>query len=299
MTNGQNAARGKHLDDLATAVKRFTLQEILNVTEAVTAELENISIGGGTSSGGGSSSTEMILPTVPATVDGGYWCEVTDNKPMIYVRQGNYVYGFNYDITKFVGSVDDKLVAYLPFDQSTTLDLCGNEWTAYGTPTIQDGALYLNGSSYLVNSNIADDIGAGKWTIDFWATAASTHFGGIFGTFNSLRSGDTNKWGCVNYNNGNPQLNLCSNDHTISLGLSPNTRHHYALTYDGTDVRLFVDGVLGKTLTLPIQLSGDFVIGARPEKESRFTGTIDHFRVFYGVALWTENFTPPTAADYV
>ena len=54
MTNGQNIARSRHLEELAQAAKRYTLLEILDVTEAVAAELENYSdFTGATSLSGG------------------------------------------------------------------------------------------------------------------------------------------------------------------------------------------------------------------------------------------------------
>lgn len=50
MTNGQNVVRSRHLEELANAAKRYTLQEIFDLTEAVAAELE--SIGGSSITGG-------------------------------------------------------------------------------------------------------------------------------------------------------------------------------------------------------------------------------------------------------
>ena len=42
-----------------------------------------------------------------------------------------------------------NLKIYLPFNNSPTEDLCNNDWTVSGSPTVSDGTLYLNGSSYL------------------------------------------------------------------------------------------------------------------------------------------------------
>lgn len=42
MTNGTHAAQSKHLDSLAAAAKRYVLSEILDVTNAVSAELNSI-----------------------------------------------------------------------------------------------------------------------------------------------------------------------------------------------------------------------------------------------------------------
>lgn len=42
ITNGNDTARSKHLDALAAAAKRYVLEEILDVSEAVAAEISNI-----------------------------------------------------------------------------------------------------------------------------------------------------------------------------------------------------------------------------------------------------------------
>ena len=42
MTNGNDSARAKHLESLASGAKRYVLNEVLEVSEAVAAELANI-----------------------------------------------------------------------------------------------------------------------------------------------------------------------------------------------------------------------------------------------------------------
>ena len=103
MNNGQHLARARHLEDVANGAKRYILAEILDMTNAVTTELENISGGanyddftGATSITGGASglvpapsigdedkflrgdgtwatvsSDEYSLPTANATQKGG------------------------------------------------------------------------------------------------------------------------------------------------------------------------------------------------------------------------------------
>ena len=67
MNNGQNVARAKHLEDVANSVKRYTLREILDVTNAVVAELEAVTVTftGATSIAGGMSG----LVPAPSTGD--------------------------------------------------------------------------------------------------------------------------------------------------------------------------------------------------------------------------------------
>ncbi|MBR1646037.1 MAG: hypothetical protein IJ685_04575 [Selenomonadaceae bacterium] len=55
MDNGQNLARARHLEDVANGAKRYVLAEILDVTNAVAAELQTITVDftGATSIAGG------------------------------------------------------------------------------------------------------------------------------------------------------------------------------------------------------------------------------------------------------
>jgi len=311
-SNGQHIARSRHLEELANAAKRYTFREILDVTEAVAAELENISISGG----GESSSTELILPTVPSTVDGGFWYELTDNVPMLWLRQGNYQYRFNYDMLKFVGDTSNALVAYLTFDNSATAYAGGNEWTAVGSPyiaqinAIRDNALQLNGSSYL-QCVTPLTFGERDLTFDCYACIDSStpNFSALFYANDGVTS--NNRVGEFHFGNNGQVINLGLGDaagtysqDTIGVTNMTNTLHHFALTYThaNTTIRVFVDGncLYTKTNFAIPRMARMCYIGSNKHGlgQFRMKVTIDQLRFFDGVALWTENFTPPTAADY-
>lgn len=332
MTNGQHVARSRHLEELARAAKLYTLREILDVTEAVAAELGGLSspnyddftgataIAGGLSGlvpaphagdeskflrGDGTwatvesgSSGGTVLGTVPSTIDGGVWYSLSP--PALNFRKGNYVHKFSCDRLEFVGNATDgQLVAYLPFD-SNLADKFDNIWNWYSDdPPNVAGALYLGGDC-LINNGLSADIGSLPWTVDFWATVKGGY--GIFGTFNALygTSGTgTNYWVGLMWNGGQIAFHTYGGDPAGTISVENNTRHHYAMTYDGTNVRIFIDGVLSLTREHQITLGGDFVIGSTANHNEYISGTIDHFRIFKGVALWTENFTPPTESDYL
>ena len=238
-----------------------------------------------------------VIGTASVSNDGGVWYEVdTNNVPTLNLHAGSFNYSFNYDSVTYKGD-NSNLAAYLPLNVSPTTDACGNVWTATGTPTIVDGKLYLNGSSWLTNTTIADSIGSLPWTLDFWATQQSTN-----GSACGIEFKDENS---SNYILG---IDRDASADTLTLVVPNkfrafsqgqyelNVRHHVALTYDGSNIRLFVDGLLAVERALQITLYGNLTVG---NSTFRMTGTIDHFRVFKGQALWTENFTPPTAADYL
>lgn len=71
MTNDQNIVRGRHLDSLAADAKRFTLEQNLALNQAIQAELADAGISGNT-----------VLDTVPATVDGWFWLDVSGTPPV-------------------------------------------------------------------------------------------------------------------------------------------------------------------------------------------------------------------------
>ena len=80
---------------------------------------------------------------------------------------------------------------------------------------------------------------------------------------------------------------------------------HYALVYkhDRRRVYGFLNGICFlsfPTDTCATARTHNYVgIGKGHPSNAKFTGAISEFRIHDGVALWTENFTPPTAADYL
>jgi hypothetical protein len=79
-----------------------------------------------------------------------------------------------------------------------------------------------------------------------------------------------------------------------------NAWHHFALTRQGTARRLFLDGVLDATGTTSGSLSSSVSrIGGclyNGEILGGFHGYLDEIRITKGLARYTANFTPPTAA---
>lgn len=69
MTNGQNITRAQHLESVANAAKRYTLREILDVTEAIAAEF--VPFAGATSVSGGSSG---IIPAPSSGDENKFLC---------------------------------------------------------------------------------------------------------------------------------------------------------------------------------------------------------------------------------
>lgn len=189
------------------------------------------------------------------------------------------------------------LIVYLPFDSSPTEDLCGNSWTAYGNPTIADGALNLDGSSRLAMSD-GVALGGQDFTIDCWIFyTGSGMFRRVFELSNAV--------GLVGVDiSSATSIRVCwqGTENNFTAASLTNKLNHIALIYrheTGT-VTLYVNGTaVGSRVKAMARMPVEkFYIGEHTGGSYRFAGSIDEFRVYDGVALHTDNFTPPTAEEY-
>lgn len=190
-----------------------------------------------------------------------------------------------------------NLVAYLPFNESVTQDLLGNAWTAYGTPTIENGAVHLPSGAYLTANNIID-LNSDKWTFSCRCYCVSRSGDeGFFG----LGEG-ANRRGIIAGNDGIYVANPGGGSwqaRTSTLFFSGlNQWVHLEVDKDGTSLKFFCDGVLVWQTTINgLDDNGVFIIGGN---SYGYTNDL-YFKdvIFYdGVALHTTDFTPPTADDY-
>lgn len=247
-------------------------------------------------------SGQMILDTVPATVDGALWYEVNNNVPTLKLHAGNYNYGFKHDSITYTGG-NSHLVAYLPFDVSTTADACGNEWTASGSPTIADGACSFNGSSYLV-LNEAISLGGRNFTADAWFKSTANQNWRTALYIGNLSATNSYNLLCLTQTGNTLYFSTAYGQNFALINdFQNNVRRHIAFVYSHAEeaVKVFLDGELKQTVSMAISRTAvQLVLGSGflATDVAHFTGTLDHVRVFDGVALWTSNFTPPTANDY-
>jgi len=138
-------------------------------------------------------------------------------------------------------------------------------------------ALDFDGLDDQVNCGTGPQItGNNPRTIEAWAYCESFNKGGIFqaGTTDSdlkdfsFRTQETdNEW----------RVQLYGDDIDVTLPGSKNSWHHYCLTYDGTTVKFYYDGVLKASGARALNTgSSDFYIGTW--NEDFFDGKIDEIR---------------------
>ena len=333
MTNedGKNPVVARHLEALANAAKNYTLAEFANISGGANDFTGATSIAGGLSglvpapsigdenkflrgdgswasiSSGGGSSSGNVLGTVAATVDGGLWYELVNNAPVLKLRSGNYEYAFAYDSMKYAGS-NTELVSYLPFENSATEDVCGNVWTATGNASLDSSVKKFGAASahfpsgaYISATDVLH-LSAEKWTFDAWLYLVSTSGAhGYFGLGATNTTTGIEVLASNVYIADNSGSNWATQVSTATLGWdATNTWMHVAIVKDGSSLMFFKDGVKKYTCTLQTDIygTGAFSIGTSTVTRTGNDLYFDSVRFFEGVALWTDDFTPPTASDY-
>jgi len=169
------------------------------------------------------------------------------------------------------------------------------------------GAMNCKGNALSLSSNVAGGsdpaksrvmvdfmqstdlpLGNSNRTVEFWAYVLSSSWAGEnntifeYGDQSTANAGYGLDFGGQNatmdpYTNGS-----CDNDNQASgLMESPDQWVHYAMTYDGTNVRLYVNGVAHSTkaCTMLATARTQLSIGGNP-RGSYFNGTLDEFRVW-------------------
>jgi hypothetical protein len=170
----------------------------------------------------------------------------------------------------------------------------------YGTGSMKfDGT----GDYLLMNGGENFAFGSGDFTIEMWINFSSNTNQAIFydsrpastnGFYPMLYMESVNKK-FVYYVNSTNRI-------TSSTAVSTSTWYHIAVTRSGTNTKLFVNGsqegstytdsnVYVNGLNRPVLGADGLTIGTSP-----FNGYIDDLRITKGIARYTSNFTPPTAA---
>ena len=169
--------------------------------------------------------------------------------------------------------------------------------SAYG------GTVYFDGTSDSLSlaANSAFAFGTGDFTIEFWVNyaSASSNYALYDGRGLALSNA-----GIVLYTNASTIYAQIGTNSPLITATSPtaNVWHHIAFTRAGSANKLFVDGTqVGSTATNSTNLSGLFAVGIGDFIDPGYSGiyglngNLSNLRVVKGTAVYTANFTPPTA----
>lgn len=201
----------------------------------------------------------------------------------------------------------------------------GQQWgfTGIQTRTASANKLFGQAAIHFSAANAAQKIiasaphgfsfGTDPWTIDFFAKLNTSLNDGSYGfVFNYTRVGDSFcRWlyfggvsgaGIVfNFRNVVNSIVSFFNTSGASVNISYGSFFHAAVTRYSTDIIMFIGG--RKVCSQPINTGTSFAINAAasiyfgvhgPWSIHYFNGQIEEFRITKGVAVWTEDFTPPT-----
>jgi phage tail P2-like protein len=189
--------------------------------------------------------------------------------------------------------------ALIHFDganNSTTItDVTGNHtWTANSGAL--DTSQFKFGSASVKNPIIAGDgalvWGTSDFTVDFWVNIDSSQAG--TGSANLF---ELNPNYIVYYASNVLQFYSAGTGYFGATTVSFNVWHHIALTRQGSNHYLFLDGQLQANWSNAVDYgtspAGYPIIG---ESAHYLVGWIDELRILTGSAAWTSSFTPPTSA---
>ena len=183
---------------------------------------------------------------------------------------------------------------------SNLLTVVGDTTTNTSTVNYSSSSVYFDGGGdYIKLNGSFSDFFDGPFTIEFFVNLTSASSSSVI----SLGDGSGvdglyllhGGYGCYVGTNGT--WNLISGSVT---GMTTGTWHHFAFTWDGSDYRIFVDGALELSATSSAKIGpgGGYTlaIGATYTGVQPTTGYVEDVRFTKGLARYTSNFTPPTAA---
>jgi hypothetical protein len=167
----------------------------------------------------------------------------------------------------------------------------GNTITSSSSSNVTDGQLgnarSFSGGSYAQSANNINITGSAPRTIEFWAKVNNTTNQGLVGWGTPANA----SWSAAIIYNGHWYFNgyASPGDVDWDTGITPDTQfwHHHAITYDGSRVEWYVDGVSigSKTLGIPLTTTASPLnVGRRPgSADLPLSGNVDEIRVSKGV----------------
>jgi hypothetical protein len=180
-----------------------------------------------------------------------------------------------------------KVTPFSPFKNDDARDI-----------TTDGGSAYWNGSSYLNTASGATALGTGNLTVEFWINTTDTSFN----IMNPDSSTGNGFWGLMvqsgdlRWNNQYSLTNLWVVD---GAPIIDGAWHHVAIIKNSNVFKVFYDGVSQNlqsgsfTDSWNYPYSDGLRIGSG--NLATFTGYLSDIRLLAGTALYSSDFTPPTA----
>ena len=180
-----------------------------------------------------------------------------------------------------------QISPYSPFSTGVAYD-----------PATNGGSGYFDGSGDYLSaaSNAVFAFGTGDFTIESWVNIVS--YSGTCGIFDTRTAGNE-ATGVIFYVTATGAISIYNNGTlaTSSGTITANTWNHVVVTRSGTTVTFWINGSSSGTATVSTNFSqqNSFVGAAYNGSSNPFYGYISNLRIVKGTAVYTSNFTPPTA----
>jgi hypothetical protein len=169
----------------------------------------------------------------------------------------------------------------------------------YGTGSLAfDG----NGDSLLTPSNVAISAWFGNFTVECWIYLNNISSNGAVVWTNSTSVSDGMTSTYIKTDGSINTGRVGVNEFSSSTGvLTTSTWYHFALVRNGSSVVMYINGnsvATGSTSNLETSTIKPITLGRwyQTAQADYLNGYIDDFRITKGLARYTANFTPPTAA---
>lgn len=173
-----------------------------------------------------------------------------------------------------------------------------------GSPTVStsgSGSIFFNGSQDIVYANnSAFDLGSGNFTIEMWCYLTGTS-GSLIDYSNGDSSNANHAWEFFQGASSTVTASVFSGTtayNASSSSVTQNAWNHVAAVRNGNTITFYVNGTSASTVsvtgvTLNNPSSSTLKIGGYGSK--RITGYLANIRVVKGTAVYTSNFTVPSA----
>ena len=184
-----------------------------------------------------------------------------------------------------------------------TITVIGDATSSTSQTKYPDYSMYFDGSGDALTTFIPAGLGSGDFTVEMWVNhSVASNDDGLFhisssATYNPNGTG----FGLFHNTQYYIQHDGSYTNTGVVTSVSPlNTWRHIALVRESSTILMFVDGVLVKTLASTVDMTTwqYLQIGEYFQRNTTysFNGYISDFRIVVGTALYSRNFTPPTAA---
>jgi alpha-tubulin suppressor-like RCC1 family protein len=160
--------------------------------------------------------------------------------------------------------------------------------------------IFFDGATNVVLANATPlNLAGGSWTVEFWMNH-NGNYTSYMTMFSKRSIGVVSYEGSLDINSGN----ILYYDGTVynsKVTPAPNTWHHVAYVYNGTNITIYLNGIniysTAVTITnqaVPLVI-GAYQNAATPTYAQYYNGYLSNFRLVKGVAVYTGNFTVPTS----